>query len=167
MAPIIQIVGYKNSGKTTLITRLLEMFHAMNLRVAVIKHDVHGFEVDREGTDTYRHRQAGATAAAIVSPWRTAIVEERETPLAGLIGHFQAYDLILVEGFKREPYPKMVLIRSAEDEHLLTELSGVCAVVHREGEVPDPEKLKQAGLRCFERNDLDGIAAFLKQNVLG
>lgn len=124
MAPIIQIVGYKNSGKTTLIARLVAMLHALNLRVAVIKHDVHGFEVDREGTDTYRHRQAGASAVAIVSPWRTAIVEERETPLADLIGHFQAYDLIIVEGFKREPYPKIVLIRSAEDEHLLTEPAG-------------------------------------------
>ncbi|MUG23386.1 molybdopterin-guanine dinucleotide biosynthesis protein B [Paenibacillus macerans] len=166
MAPIIQIVGYKNSGKTTLIARLVAMLHTLNLRVAVIKHDVHGFEVDREGTDTYRHRQAGASAAAIVSPWRTAIVEERETPLADLIGHFQAYDLIIVEGFKREPYPKIVLIRSAEDEHLLTELGGVCAAVYREEALPDPDKPQRPGLHCFERNDVDGILSFLKQNVL-
>lgn len=128
---VIQIVGYKNSGKTTLIGKLLESFKAMNLQVAVIKHDAHGFEMDREGTDTYSHHQHGAAAIAITSPYRTAVIEEQATPLVQLIERFKCYDLILVEGFKREAYPKIVLLRGREDLSLLQELSQVRAYVTR------------------------------------
>ncbi|WP_110932752.1 molybdopterin-guanine dinucleotide biosynthesis protein B [Paenibacillus bouchesdurhonensis] len=129
---VIQIVGYKNSGKTTLIGKLLEILNAMNLRVAVIKHDVHGFEADRESTDTFRHRRAGAVATAITSPWRTAIIEEQETRLSDLIKHFEDYDMTIIEGFKQESYPKIVLIRDKEDLALLQELTQIRAVVFRQ-----------------------------------
>lgn len=160
MAPVLQIVGYKNSGKTTLITRLAELFNGMNLRVAVIKHDLHGFDADREGTDSFRHREAGAAAAAITSPWRTAIFEERETPLAELIEHFAGYDLILVEGFKQEIYPKMVMLRSAEDEPLIRELSQVCAIIQKEADLPANE----AGPRRFQRDEIEQIAEFIRHS---
>lgn len=160
MAPVLQIVGYKNSGKTTLITRLAKLFNGMNLRVAVIKHDLHGFDADREGTDSFRHREAGAAAAAITSPWRTAIFEERETPLAELIDHFAGYDLILVEGFKQETYPKMVMLRSAEDEPLIRELSQVCAIIQKEADFP----AKEAGPRRFQRDEIEQIAEFIRRS---
>ncbi|GJM80566.1 molybdopterin-guanine dinucleotide biosynthesis protein B [Paenibacillus timonensis] len=160
MAPVLQIVGYKNSGKTTLITRLAKLFNGMNLRVAVIKHDLHGFDADREGTDSFRHRKAGAAAAAITSPWRTAIFEERETPLAELIDHFAGYDLILVEGFKQETYPKMVMLRSAEDEPLIRELSQVCAIIQKEADFP----AKEAGPRRFQRDEIEQIAEFIRRS---
>ncbi|MGG6311115.1 molybdopterin-guanine dinucleotide biosynthesis protein B [Paenibacillus macerans] len=168
MAPVIQFVGYKNSGKTTLIGRLLELFNGMNIRVAVIKHDLHGFDADREGTDSFRHRQAGAAAAAVTSPWRTAIIEERETPLEDLIRHFADYDLILVEGFKQEPYPKMVLLRSAEDESLIRELQQVCAVVQKEahGSIPEHADHGAAGPIRFQRDEIERIARYIGQNFL-
>lgn len=168
MAPVIQFVGYKNSGKTTLIGRLLEKFNGMNLRVAVIKHDLHGFDADREGTDSFRHRQAGAAAAAITSPWRTAIFEERETALADLIRHFDDYDLIMVEGFKQEPYPKLVLLRSTEDEPLLRELKQICAVVQKDAADNglQPDGTDEAGLRRFQRDDIEQIALFIRQSIL-
>ncbi|WP_068785661.1 molybdopterin-guanine dinucleotide biosynthesis protein B [Paenibacillus phocaensis] len=162
MAPVIQIVGYKNSGKTTLITRLIELFHGMNLRVAVIKHDLHGFEADRERTDSYRYRQAGAAGTAITSPWRTAIFEERETPLADLISRFADYDLILVEGFKQESYPKMVMLRSAEDEPLIRDLKQVCAVIQKEAAFP----ASQEEPRRFQRDEIEQIAEFLRHRWL-
>ncbi|GAA0137205.1 molybdopterin-guanine dinucleotide biosynthesis protein B [Paenibacillus sp. YSY-4.3] len=146
--PVIQIVGYKNSGKTTLIGKLLEILNAMSLRVAVIKHDVHGFEADRESTDTFRHRRAGAVATAITSPWRTAIIEERETKLSGLIKHFEAYDLTIVEGFKKESYPKIVLIRDKGDLTLLEELTEIRAVVFR-----------QEAEECLENDGTGGVVA--------
>ncbi|WP_178019278.1 molybdopterin-guanine dinucleotide biosynthesis protein B [uncultured Paenibacillus sp.] len=158
MAPVIQIVGYKNSGKTTLITRLAKLFNGMNLRVAVIKHDLHGFDADREGTDSFRHREAGAAAAAVTSPWRTAIFEERETSLAELIEHFAGYDLILVEGFKQETYPKMVMLRSAEDEPLIRELSRVCAIIQKDADFP----ASGAGPRRFQRDEIEQIAEFIR-----
>jgi len=159
---VLQIVGYKNSGKTTLITRLAKLFNGMNLRVAVIKHDLHGFDADREGTDSFRHREAGAAAAAITSPWRTAIFEERETPLSELINHFAGYDLILVEGFKQEPYPKMVLLRSTEDEPLIHELKQVCAIVQKEADFP----VNEADPRRFQRDEIAQIAEYIRQNWL-
>ncbi|MBW4839096.1 MAG: molybdopterin-guanine dinucleotide biosynthesis protein B [Paenibacillaceae bacterium] len=162
MAPVIQIVGYKNSGKTTLITRLAKLFNGINLRVAVIKHDLHGFDADREGTDSFRHREAGAAAAAITSPWRTAIFEERETRLPELIEHFASYDLILVEGFKQENYPKMVLLRSAEDEPLIRELQQVCAVVQKEADFP----VDEVGPRRFQRDEIEPIAEYIRQTWL-
>lgn len=160
MAPVIQIVGYKNSGKTTLITRLAKLFNGINLRVAVIKHDLHGFDADREGTDSFRHREAGAAAAAITSPWRTAIFEERETTLAELVARFDGYDLILVEGFKQASYPKMVLLRSAEDEPLIRELSQVCAIVRKEADF----SVNDAGPLRFQRDEIEQIAEYIRHN---
>lgn len=160
MVPVVQIVGYKNSGKTTLITRLVKIFNGMNLRVAVIKHDLHGFEADREGTDSFRFREAGAAAAAITSPWRTAVFEEQETPLAKLIEHFTEYELILVEGFKHETYPKMVLLRSAEDEPLIQELQQVIAIVQKEADFPANE----SGPRRFQRDEVEHMAEYIRQN---
>lgn len=135
MKRIIQITGYKNSGKTTLIEGLLPIFLNMKLKTAVIKHDVHGFEADPKGTDTNRLRQAGAAATAITSPWRTALVIEEETPLSELVSRFEedgSYDLILIEGFKREHYPKLVLLRSIEDIMLLDELTHIEGILVRE-----------------------------------
>lgn len=165
--PVVQIVGFKNSGKTTLITRLLHLFNDMNLKVAVIKHDIHGFEVDREGTDTYLFRETGAAAAAIVSPWRTAIIEEQETPLGELIEHFAAYNLILVEGYKQEHYPKLVLLRGTEDITLLEQSSHICAIVqsevHEKGLLVEQAYIS---LPCFHRNEVEQIAKFITQTFL-
>ena len=162
MASVVQIVGYKNSGKTTLITRLVKIFNDMNLRVAVIKHDLHGFEADQEGTDSFRFRAAGAAGAAITSPWRTAVFEEQETPLVQLIEHFAQYDLILVEGFKRERYPKMVLLRSTEDEPLIQELQQVIAVVQKEANFA----ANPSGIRRFQRDEIKQMAAYIRHNLM-
>lgn len=135
MKRIFQITGYKNSGKTTLIEGLLPIFLNMKLKTCVIKHDVHGFEADPEGTDTNRFRQAGAAATVITSPWRTSLVMEEETPLPELVSRFEedgSYDLILIEGFKREHYPKVVLLRSIEDIVLLDELTHIKGILIRE-----------------------------------
>src|SRR5690554_1249424 len=110
---IYQIVGYKNSGKTTLICKLIEWFTANEFRVGTIKHDAHNFNMDTSGTDTYRHREAGAQIIAITSDYRTAIVQESPASLDQLIEQMVDVDMILVEGFKQENYPKIVMIRSA------------------------------------------------------
>lgn len=125
---VFQIVGYKNSGKTTLICRLLEVL-AQNQKVAVIKHDVHGFDIDYEHTDTYRFRSFGAAATAITSPWRTALMYERESSLPELIDNFQCCDLILVEGFKQHNYPKLVILQEEGDLLLLQQLTAIEIVV--------------------------------------
>ncbi|MGG1640238.1 molybdopterin-guanine dinucleotide biosynthesis protein B [Paenibacillus sp. NRS-1782] len=125
---VCQVVGFKNTGKTTFLGGLIVYLRESGLRVAVIKHDGHEFEMDHEGTDTYKHRLAGAEGVAIVSDGRTAILEEHSRPVAGLIRHFQAYDCVLLEGFKQEHYPKLVMVREQSDAQLTTELTNVQGV---------------------------------------
>ncbi|WP_252863303.1 molybdopterin-guanine dinucleotide biosynthesis protein B [Paenibacillus riograndensis] len=125
---VCQFVGYKNSGKTTLLCELIPLLRKKGCTVAVIKHDGHDFEMDHEGTDTWKQRQAGAAAVAITSAARTSVTQERTSSLAELIEAFAGYDYVLVEGFKQEPYPKIVLLRREEDIPLLGEASNIVAM---------------------------------------
>ncbi|WP_411342518.1 molybdopterin-guanine dinucleotide biosynthesis protein B [Paenibacillus sp. WLX1005] len=128
--PVIQIVGYKNAGKTTLITSLLSLWAAAGKRVAVIKHDAHNFQMDHEGTDTFAHTEAGAAAVAITSPSRTAILYGQSTPLDELIHQLAQtgkppYDLIIVEGFKMESYPKVVIVADEAGLELVEQVTAL------------------------------------------
>ncbi|WP_068700487.1 molybdopterin-guanine dinucleotide biosynthesis protein B [Paenibacillus yonginensis] len=126
---VLQIAGYKNSGKTTLAEYLVRYFSARGLKVGVIKHDGHEFDVDHAGTDSWRMTQAGAAAVAIASARRTAVIEEQGRSLDELLARFGEADLVIVEGFKREAYPKIVMLRSPEDLSLIRECTGIAAVV--------------------------------------
>ncbi|GAB6990022.1 molybdopterin-guanine dinucleotide biosynthesis protein B [Paenibacillus pini] len=126
---ICQVVGYKNSGKTTLTCSLIEWLTSSGFRVAVIKHDAHSFDVDHPGTDSYRQRAAGAQGVALVSSRRTAVMVERQTPLTELINGFEDYDFILIEGFKMESYPKIVMVRELDQLPLIQELTALRAIV--------------------------------------
>jgi molybdopterin-guanine dinucleotide biosynthesis protein B len=120
---IFQIVGYKNTGKTTLVCRLTERFKQEGYKVGTIKHDAHHFEIDTPGTDTWKHQKAGADFTAITSPARTAIIKQHEEPIERLIEQMQDADAILIEGFKGADYPKIIMIRSAADLALLQTVS--------------------------------------------
>ncbi|USB31585.1 molybdopterin-guanine dinucleotide biosynthesis protein B [Paenibacillus sp. YPG26] len=161
--PVFQIVGYKNTGKTHLVSRLTSYFTAKGLRVAVIKHDLHEFEMDKEGTDTYQHTAAGAAAVAITSPTRTAVLEEKGTALSDLIARFAEYDLVLVEGFKQEAYPKLLILRNEKDLQLLSELTNVKKVAVWPELIFDMEEQENApelvgGLERYDIDDTHGIA---------
>jgi molybdopterin-guanine dinucleotide biosynthesis protein B len=111
--PIVGVVGARGAGKTTLIERLLPELRARGYKVAAVKRDVHGFEVDREGTDTWRFASAGADVVAISGPGKVAAVYCRGSParlaeLAELVG---GVDLMVVEGFSQEPIPKIEVRR--------------------------------------------------------
>lgn len=109
---IFAVSGVKNSGKTTLICSLLEIFSAMGLKVAVIKHDGHDFEADVPGTDTYKQFHAGAYGTAVVSSEKYMIVKrQKEVSEETLMEYFPEADLILLEGFKHSPYPKIEVVR--------------------------------------------------------
>lgn len=135
--PILQIVGYKNAGKTTLLCGLVERLTAAGLLVGTVKHDAHAHALDREHTDSWRHRDSGALVTAFASAAETAILHRRPAPLDALITQVCAVaspsrlDLILVEGFKEAAYPKLVLLRGPEDAELPTRLAGVAAIALR------------------------------------
>ena len=109
---IVAISGVKNSGKTTLICRLLEIFKEKGLRVAVLKHDGHDFEPDVPGTDTYHQLQAGAYGTAVFSKGKYMLVKQQpQISEKELMGFFPEADLILLEGFKYSSYPKIEIVR--------------------------------------------------------
>ncbi|MDR0267583.1 molybdopterin-guanine dinucleotide biosynthesis protein B [Paenibacillus sp.] len=152
---VCQIVGYKNSGKTALVCSLVERLTALGYKVAVIKHDAHDFEMDHPGTDSYRHRAAGAAAIALVSPRKTAVIRDEETSLNQLIGGFSAYDIILVEGFKREGYPKLVMVRRPKDRELIGSLEAVAGVVSWLPMEETFSDVEQGFSACFDFFDKD------------
>lgn len=156
---VLQLVGYSNCGKTTLLTKLIPWFERRGLRVGVVKHDGgHDFEWDQPEKDTWRYREAGASLVAITSRTKTAIVEQRPTRLPELIERLAqaGADLILVEGFKREGYPKLVLLRQPEDQELLHTVSKIQAVIAW-------EPVKENEWPQFSVHDADAIAEFVEQ----
>jgi molybdopterin-guanine dinucleotide biosynthesis adapter protein len=126
--PIIQVVGYSNSGKTTLVCRMIQHLTSKGYKVGSIKHDAHDFEVDKPGKDTWKHREAGARVVAITSADKTAIIIQQHKSIEELLPHYERMDLVVVEGYKFAGYPKIVVIRKPEHEELLEKVTSVLAV---------------------------------------
>jgi molybdopterin-guanine dinucleotide biosynthesis protein B len=115
--------GWSGSGKTTLIERLVPILVARGSIVSLIKHAHHSFDVDQPGKDSWRHRQAGCSEVLITSATRYALVHElrgqRELTLAEAIAQVSPCDLVLIEGFKRAPIPKLEVWREGVGKPLL------------------------------------------------
>jgi len=120
MIQIISIVGKSNSGKTTFIEKLIPELKKKGYKIGVVKHSHHGFDIDKEGKDSYRHQKAGADNVMVVSPGKLAMVKqtETETSLDDLRQYFSGVDLIITEGYKKENKPKIEIYR--EEIHKTT-----------------------------------------------
>ena len=130
---VFGIAGYSGSGKTTLLEKLIPQFTARGLRVSVIKHAHHGFDIDRPGKDSYRHRAAGASEVLLSCNDRWALMHERrdgsDVTLDDLLARLAPCDLVLVEGFKQEPIPKLEVWRPENGKPpLFPERSDIVAV---------------------------------------
>ncbi|WP_239257280.1 molybdopterin-guanine dinucleotide biosynthesis protein B [Listeria ilorinensis] len=115
MAFILQIVGFKNSGKTTMTQKLIQLCKQDGYRVAVVKHDSHDFEIDHAGTDSYVFREQGADVVALASSRQFAMMMGRGQSLKETLRQLPETDIVLIEGYKDAPFPKVVMIRSLED----------------------------------------------------
>ncbi len=117
---IFGIAGFSGSGKTTLLEKLIPLFTARGIKVSLIKHAHHSFEVDQPGRDSYRHRHAGCSEVLVTSSRRWVLMHELrgapEQTLHDHLRHFAPCDLLLVEGFKREPIPKLEVYRAEVGE---------------------------------------------------
>lgn len=120
---VFGFAGWSGSGKTTLIEKLIPRFTRRGLRVSLIKHAHHTFDVDKAGKDSYRHRHAGASEVLVTSSQRWVLMHElRGTPEPSFeeqLKHFSACDLVIVEGFKFQPIPKLEVHRAGTDAALL------------------------------------------------
>lgn len=158
---VFGIAGTSGSGKTTLIERLLPLLGARGLRVAVIKHTHHDFEIDQPGKDSWRARQAGAAAVLLASDHRSALViEHRDTPqtLAAQLARLPVCDLVLVEGFKREPIPRLEVHRTATGQPwLCADDPHILAVA---ADSPPPRALPR-----FELDDFSSLCDFIEHHA--
>ncbi len=153
---IVSIVGKSGSGKTTLLEKLIPQLTEMGLRVGTIKHDVHGFEIDHPGKDSWRHKQAGSKITMISSPQRIGMVMDvdHDHTLDDLAPFFSGVDIVLTEGYKRENKPKVEIYRrEAHKEPLCVEDSHLIALMTN-GDV-------DLGVPRFAIDDIKGLAHFL------
>jgi molybdopterin-guanine dinucleotide biosynthesis protein B len=153
------VVGWKNSGKTGLMERLVAEFTARGLRVSTLKHAHHTFDVDHAGKDSHRHRIAGATEVLLVSRNRWALMHELrhedEPPLAEMVAKLAPVDLVLVEGWKRDTHPKIEAHRAATGQALIApDDPTILAVASDAGAGVD-------GRPRFHLDDTGGIADFI------
>lgn len=161
---VFGLAGYSGAGKTTLLEALIPRFTARGLSVSLIKHTHHNFDVDRPGKDSYRHREAGASEVMLVCDQRWAIMHELrgkpEPSFEEQLARLSPCDLVLVEGFKYTPIPKLEIHRPANGKPFIwPENKDVIAVAS------DAALDLPAHLAFLDLNDRDAIAAFILDKV--
>lgn len=161
---VFGVTGWKNSGKTTLTERLVRELTGRGWKVSTIKHAHHDFDIDKEGTDSFRHRQAGAGEVAIVSARRWALMHElrgeAEPTLAAVLSRLAPCDLVLVEGYKREGHNKIETRRmAAKDTSPLSAGDPSILAVAADHAIPDET------LPVFNLDDVGAIADFIEESA--
>lgn len=157
---IFGVIGWKNSGKTTLMARLLEEFSRRGLVVSAIKHAHHSFDIDHPGRDSYKFREAGARQVALISPRRWALMhefrDEEEPDFDEILSHIGSCDLVLVEGYKGGPFPKIEArsSRSLTQEPLSGDDQQIIAIAC-------DDNTDTGALPGFDVNDIASIADFI------
>lgn len=161
-ATVIGVTGWKNSGKTTLVVALVAALRARGLRVATLKHASHSFDIDHEGRDSDRHRRAGALEVIVSSPKRWAQIRELETDeeeatLGELLSRLSSNpDIVVVEGYKSGPQPKICVHRAdAERAFAPGDFANVMALV------TDDADVDSGGLPVFAPDDAEGLVDFV------
>lgn len=153
------VTGWKNSGKTGLMERLVTEFTNRGLTVSTVKHAHHSFDVDHKGRDSYRHREAGAKEVLLSSRNRWALMHEArgddEATLSELLTHLSPVDLVLVEGFKREPHPKIEAHRSETGQPLIAPGDQTIKAIASDSGVQVDKR------PTFDLNDTRSIADFI------
>ncbi len=162
LIPVISIVGKSNTGKTTLIEKLIPELVTRGYRVATIKHHLHDFDIDVEGKDSWRHRQAGARATIVATPRKVALVEDVEEDFSIEVlreRYVHDVDLILTEGFKGNPHPKIEIYRAILKRELL------CGPEDNLFALASDTPLK-IGVPCLDINDTQGLVDLIEATVL-
>ncbi len=161
---IIGLAGWSGSGKTTLITKVIPRLIARGLKVSTLKHAHHGFDLDQPGKDSFFHRAAGATEVAISSAKRFAILHElrgeAEWDLPDLVAKMSPVDLVLVEGYKRDAFPKLEVHRAANGKPLIHPEDGHVVAIASDVALP------AASVPVVGLDDIETIADLLLKHAV-
>ena len=152
------IIGWKNSGKTSLMERLVACITAKGLTVSTVKHVHHDVDLDQPGKDTFRHRTAGAAEVVLASAHRFALMHEHrgaEPDLAEILSRLAPVDLVLVEGYKRDSHPKVEVYRAEAGHNLIQPTDPYTRAVATDA------ALAQMSVPVLDLNDTDAIATFI------
>lgn len=155
--PVVSVVGKSDVGKTTLLEKLLKEAKQRGWRVATVKHDVHGFDMDKPGKDTWRHAQAGADMVVISSPHKIAILEsvDEDKDLDEVLSRIHGVDLIFTEGYRRANKSKIEVFRSEAYQELLCEPEELLAVA--------ADIQLNNGVPCFGLDDAKGLCDLIAE----
>jgi molybdopterin-guanine dinucleotide biosynthesis protein MobB len=155
---VLGIAGWSGSGKTTMLARLLPVFGARGLAVSTVKQAGRKFDIDQPGKDSFQHRMAGANEVLVVSERRWALMHESQGApprLDELLEKMEPVDLVLVEGFRRDPYPKLEVHRAALGRPLIAPEDPHVVAVATDRVLPD------LGIPQFSIDDIEAIAGFI------
>lgn len=159
---VFGFAGYSGTGKTTLIERLIPRLVARGLKVSLIKHAHHAFDIDKPGKDSYRHREAGASEVLITSAQRWVLMHELrgevEPELEAQLSRMSPCDLVLVEGYKRADIPKLEIHRPSTGKPLLHPEDPNIVAVAADGPV-------RTSLPVLDLNDYDAVVAFVVRHL--
>jgi|GEM_PF-78767 len=154
---ILCVSGLKNSGKTTLITKLITSFKEEGYKVGTIKHDGHDFEIDHEGTDSYKHARAGSNSTLIFSDSKFAFIKKQRIEKADLLlDYFHDMDLVIIEGMKNSTYPKIEVVH----EKLVCDENYLIAIA------TSSNLFKHEKIKTINRNDVNAFVKLIKSEVL-
>lgn len=161
---LVSIVSKKNSGKTTLLEKLIPEIKKRGYRVGTVKHDTHGFDIDHKGKDTWRHKQAGADTVAISSPWKLSLIKDVavEVSLDAIVAeYFGDVDIVITEGYKTVEKPQIEVFRRAQHETPLhtKENKGTLIAVMSDIDI-------DLGVPRFDINDVTALADFIETTFL-
>lgn len=161
MIPVISIVGRSDCGKTTYLEKLIREIKHRGYKVATIKHDVHGFDIDRPGKDTWRHAQAGADIVCISSPQKMAMIKkvDNELLLEEVVAHIDGVDIIFTEGYKRESKRRIEVFRKEVCESPLCLQDELLAIAS--------DTVIYEDIPHFSLDDPAPMADFLVENIIG
>jgi molybdopterin-guanine dinucleotide biosynthesis protein B len=158
--PIVSVVGKSGSGKTTFLEKLLPELKRRGYRVATVKHDTHGFDIDHPGKDSWRHAQVGADAVIISSPHRLALIQRlvEEMPLDQIADYVQGVDIVITEGYKRGDKPKIEISRRTRSTELICDEDELVAIV--------TDQTFPLNVPQFALDDAAGVADLLEMHFL-
>lgn len=162
--PIVSVISKKNTGKTTLIEKMIPELKQRGFKVGTVKHDLHGFTIDHEGKDTWRHKEAGAETVVISSPWKISVIKdvEAEMALTRIVEqYFAGMDIVLTEGYKKAGMPQIEVYRRAAHDspiHSKGDTGSLIAVV---SDTP-----LDLGVPCFDIEDIKSLVDFIQKRFL-